>query len=393
MSKPLVFEKPMGMRDTLPQLYECKLKTKSVMETTVSQWGYRFMQTPTVEYYDTVGEASATLDQQLFKLLDQDGKTLVLRPDMTAPIARVAASSLKNGALPMRLAYGANVFRAQQQEGGRPAEFEQFGIELIGDGTTSADAEVIALMIETLQSVGLHQFQVAVGHLGYVDALFKEILGTNERTETLKRFLYEKNYVGYRQHVKQLPLSSIDQKRLLDFLLLRGSETGLQQAEELISSTRAYEALEELKALSEALEVYGVNDLVSLDLTLVSHMTYYTGVVFEGYSPNLGSPISNGGRYDDLLKKFEMDAKATGFGIHLDYLMEALQPQQETSPTQCIVYSEKQRKHAVENAQQLREKGERVVLQDIKGIDYLDGYTEQFAKVTYFLGKEEGRDE
>ncbi|WP_322972542.1 ATP phosphoribosyltransferase regulatory subunit [Pseudalkalibacillus salsuginis] len=389
MTKPLVFEKPLGMRDTLPDLYEIKSKSRSAMEHAVQKWGYRFMQTPTIEYYDTVGEASATLEQQLFKLLDQEGKTLVLRPDMTAPIARVAASTMQGQSQPMRIAYSANVFRAQQQEGGHPAEFEQFGVELIGDGSTSADGEVIALMIETLEHVGLRNFQVAVGHLGYVDVLFKEILGTDERVEKLKRFLYEKNYVGYKQHVKKLPLSSIDQKRLLDFLHLRG-ENKLEDAEKLITSTRGYEAIEELHALRECLKAFGVNELTTLDLTLVSHMTYYTGVVFEGYAPELGSPISNGGRYDDLLGKFDKEAKATGFGIDLDYLMEAIQ-RGETEPfTHCVIFSEKHRKEAYAFVRKLRDKGGMVVAQDIKGIESLDAYTEQFSNVTYYLGKEEG---
>ncbi|WP_349410859.1 ATP phosphoribosyltransferase regulatory subunit [Pseudalkalibacillus sp. SCS-8] len=377
------------MRDTLPTLYEMKSVSRRAMESLVRQWGYHFMQTPTVEYYDTVGEASATLDQQLFKLLDQEGKTLVLRPDMTAPIARVAASSLRDEPLPMRIAYAANVFRAQQQEGGRPAEFEQFGIELIGDGTTSADAEVIALMINTFKVVGLKSYKVAVGHLGYVDALFSEILGTDKRIETLKRFLYEKNYVGYRQHVKELPLSSIDQKRLLDFLHLRGEGIQLDQAEELVFSTRAYEALEELQALQDGLKAFGVSDAISFDLTLVSHMTYYTGVVFEGYAPQLGSPISNGGRYDALFSKFDMEAKATGFGIHLDHLIEAVHPRDEKRFTHCIIYSEKQRDEAIRSCMELRRQGEVVTLQDIKGIDDLDAYTEKFSNVTYYLGKEE----
>ena len=99
----------------------------------MKRWGYQFIETPALEYYDTVGAASAILDQQLFKLLDQQGHTLVLRPDMTSPIARVAASKLLKEELPLRLAYSANVYRAQQREGGRPAEFEQIGVECIGD--------------------------------------------------------------------------------------------------------------------------------------------------------------------------------------------------------------------------------------------------------------------
>lgn len=118
------------------------------------------METPTLEFYDTVGVQSAIEEQQLFKLLDQDGKTLVLRPDMTGPIARVAASKLLKHGHPLRVGYAANVFRAQEREGGRPAEFEQVGVELIGDGTTSADAEVIALVVGALKTLGWHPLKL-----------------------------------------------------------------------------------------------------------------------------------------------------------------------------------------------------------------------------------------
>lgn len=111
---------------------------------------------------------------------------------------------------PLRVGYAANVFRAQEREGGRPAEFEQVGVELIGDGTTSADAEVIALVVGALKNAGLASFKIAIGHAGIADALFVEVLGNVERADVLRRFLYEKNYVGYREHVKSLPLSSID---------------------------------------------------------------------------------------------------------------------------------------------------------------------------------------
>src|SRR6476619_2252366 len=94
MSRLFMFEKPLGMRDTLPELYEKKHQVHTKMEDAIKLWGYQFLETPTLEYFETVGSASAILDQQLFKLLDQQGHTLVLRPDMTAPIARVAASRM-----------------------------------------------------------------------------------------------------------------------------------------------------------------------------------------------------------------------------------------------------------------------------------------------------------
>lgn len=388
MSKPFVFEKPMGMRDTLPVLYQVKQQVRTVMEQEIREWGYQFIQTPTLEYYDTVGEASAILDQQLFKLLDSEGKTLVLRPDMTAPIARVVSSSMKDVSYPIRLAYDSAVFRSQQREGGRPAEFEQVGVELIGDGTSSADAEVIALMVSTLSKAGLQEFKVAVGHIGFLDELFVEILGNEDRAEELLRYLYEKNYVGYASHVKSLPLSSIDKKRLLDLLHLRGGEEVLKLAEDL-TAVGGRKAISDLRELFNILELYGVQDKIVLDFTLFSHMSYYTGIVFEGYTNELGFPLCSGGRYDQLLGEFGRSAQAIGFGIRLDYLLEALSAKEPSASRSCIIFSAENRKEAIAKSRELREQGRSVVVQDISGVGNVDEYSGRFQEVIYVIGKSE----
>ncbi|OEH92301.1 ATP phosphoribosyltransferase regulatory subunit [Bacillus solimangrovi] len=381
-----MFEKPLGMRDTLPSLFEMKRTVRREMEQEIERWGYEQIETPTLEYYETVGAASAILDQQLFKLLDQQGHTLVLRPDMTAPIARIAASRLKEQGLPLRLAYDTNVFRSQQREGGRPAEFEQVGVELIGDSTSSADAEVIALMIHTLKHAGLDQFTVALGHIGFVRALFVEILGNEERAALLKRYLYEKNYVGYREHVKGLPLSSIDKQLLLQLLKLRGGKGTFAQARELTKNTKALEALAELEELWETLEAYGVTEFVKIDLNLVSHMSYYTGILFEGYAQKLGFLLCNGGRYDQLLNKFDCPAPATGFGIRLDRLVEALEKTEVSAPIKLILFSEERKQDALRLALENRTEGQRVVMQDIAGVEQVDALTKRYQEVIYCIG-------
>jgi ATP phosphoribosyltransferase regulatory subunit len=390
LTKPFVFEKPTGMRDTLPDLYQLKRNTKYRMEEVVQQWGYRFLQTSALEFYDTVGEASSILDQQIFKLLDQDGNTLVLRPDMTAPIARVASSTMKNEEYPLRLAYSANVFRAQQREGGRPAEFDQFGVELVGDSTVSADAEVIALMIESIKESGLTNFQVAIGHVGFLNALFLNVLGNEELSEQLKRYLYEKNFVGFRQHVKSLPISSNDQKRLLAFLQLRGKKDVLKLGEGLLDTVEGRKAVQDLRNLWETLEAYDVDAYISLDLTLVSHMSYYTGILFEGYGQKLGFPISNGGRYDELLAKFDNPTPATGFGIHFDRLMEAIDNGGlEESTIYCIVFSEERKLEAISKAKQLRGEGKSIVLQNLSGVENIDQLSTKYKEIIFFMGKRE----
>ena len=119
MSKPKVFEKPIGVKDYLPHAVTKLRRSKRNVLACMQRWGYEQIMTPTMEYYDTVGVASSTSDQKLFKLLNQRGTTIVLRSDMTAPIARVVGSLLKEQPFPLRLSYHANVFRAFEEEAGR----------------------------------------------------------------------------------------------------------------------------------------------------------------------------------------------------------------------------------------------------------------------------------
>ncbi|WP_462411019.1 ATP phosphoribosyltransferase regulatory subunit [Neobacillus sp. Marseille-QA0830] len=385
MSRLFMFEKPLGMRDTLPELYEKKHRVRSQMADTMRQWGYEFMETPTLEYYETVGAASAINDAQLFKLLDKDGHTLVLRPDMTAPIARVAASKLLDENLPVRLAYSANVFRAQQREGGRPAEFEQIGIEFLNDQTVSCDAEVIALLISSLKRAGLSEFQVSIGHVGFAQELFMQILGTNGRATALRKFLYEKNYVGYREQINSFQLSTIDKQRLLKLLQLRGSGEIFGNALDIIENDKGKQAILELQELWEVIKDYGVEDHVKFDLSIVSHMSYYSGILFEVYAGNVGFPIGNGGRYS-LIEKFGKKATATGFAVRVDMLLEALGGGPLQEATHCILFSQERRKEAFQLAQSLHEQGKKAVLQDITGVNDLDAFTKKFADTTYLIG-------
>ena len=386
MTRPFMFEKPLGMRDTLPLLYETKEWARNKIQAEMKSWGYQFIETPALEYYETIGEASAILDQQLFKLLDQQGHTLVLRPDMTAPIARVAASKLLKQQIPLRLAYSANVYRAQQREGGRPAEFEQIGIECIGNDSISADAEMIALLSDSLKAAGLSSFKISIGHIGFLQGLFLSILGNEDRASLLRKLLYEKNFVGYREHVNALPLSSIDKQRLLAFISLQGDEEILDKAADLLEFDEARQALGELRELSAQLEEYGVREYVSFDLTLVSHMNYYTGALFEVYAGKVGSPIGNGGRYDSLLSKFGWNTPATGFALRMDRLAEAIGETKGTADKECVFFSPQRRREAIEFARKRRSEGMAVALQDISAVDHVDEYTGTFKEVHFFVG-------
>jgi ATP phosphoribosyltransferase regulatory subunit len=333
----------------------------------MGRWGYEQIITPTIEYYDTVGVASSTSDQKLFKLLNNRGTTLVLRSDMTAPIARVASSLLKEEPFPLRLSYHANVFRSIEEEAGREAEFYQTGVELIGDASAEADAEVVALAIASLQAAGVSRFKIALGHVGFLNGLFEETLnGNGEAQQELKTCLLGRDYVAYREKLRGLSLSEPVQRELEGILRLRGGQEVCQQALSLSGNATAQASIRHLLAVWDVLEAYGVCEHVLMDLTMIGDFSYYTGMTFEGYAADLGFPVVSGGRYDNLLNQFGRPAPATGFALKTTRIVELLGDEDGgLSKAALIGYDSANRKEALLEAKRLRERGEKVVTRRI----------------------------
>jgi ATP phosphoribosyltransferase regulatory subunit len=367
MSKPFVFEKPIGMRDILPEVVERKTMLLKEIQLVLNKWGYRQIETPTLEYYDTVGGVSATLEQKMFKLLDRSGRSLVLRPDMTAPIARVVASLFKEEPFPIRLSYQGNVFRAQENEAGRNAEFPEVGIELVGESAPDADAEVITLAIASLEAVQVERFKLAIGHIGFMNGLFSEILNNKEEEEKLKSYLQQNNYVGYRQFVGEVKLSDEQKKSLLLLLELRGGPEQLEVAKKLANGERTKQAIIDLENLWSVLTEHGVTEHLIIDLTLSRDLDYYTGVLFEGYADQLGFPICHGGRYDHLLGEFGRPAPATGFALKVDRILEVSKMvSNDRNKKVLITYTEQERSEAFQLAKDLRMQDAIVTLHRVK---------------------------
>jgi len=365
LSKPKGFEKPVGVKDYLPHAVS-KLRgiERSVLDC-MRRWGYEQIMTPTLEYYDTVGVASATSDQKLFKLLNQRGTTIVLRSDMTAPIARVVGSLLKEQPFPLRLSYHASVFRAFEEDAGRDAEFFQTGVELVGDASPEADAEIIALAIASLQAAGVRSFKIAVGHVGFMNGLFEETLpGREAEQEELKGCLLQRDHVGYRHILGRLALDEAWRAELEGILRLRGGREVCDQALLLSLNEGARKAIGHLSEMWDVLDAYGVQEHVLIDLTMIGDFSYYTGMTFEGYAANLGFPVCSGGRYDNLLAQFGRPAPATGFALKTTRILEVVDEEPAAPEKTLIVYTEKTRGQALAEAQRLRAEG-RIVVTEI----------------------------
>jgi ATP phosphoribosyltransferase regulatory subunit len=359
MSKPKVFEKPAGVKDYLPEAVSKLRSIESSVLQCMERWGYREIATPTLEYYDTVGVASSTEDKKLFKLLDRKGTTLVLRSDMTAPIARVVASLLKDTPFPLRLSYHANVFRAIEAEAGRDAEFFQTGVELVGDASSESDAEVIALAVACLQAAGVKEFKMAVGHVGFLNGFFQETLsGQPEAQNSLKECLLSRDYVGYRETIKSLGLSTEVQGELEGILRLRGGQEICSQAQQLTQDPLAQQAIKHLCEIWDVLKAYGVSEHVLIDLTMIGDFSYYTGMTFEGYAADLGFPVCSGGRYDNLVAQFGRPAPATGFALKTNRILEVISKDGEAeAPYRILIaYTAKHRGEALQCAAEMRKR-------------------------------------
>lgn len=356
VSKPKVFEKPIGVKDYLPEAV-AKLRNIefNVLEC-MERWGYSQIITPTLEFYDTVGVASSTEDKKLFKLLDRKGTTLVLRSDMTAPIARVVSSLLKDYKFPLRLSYHSNIFRAIEEEAGRDAEFFQTGVELVGDASSEADAEIVALAIASLQAAGVHKFKIALGHVGFLNGLFNETLADrSEAQKILKDCLLNRDYVGYREAIKSLSLNANVEKELQGVLRLRGGEEICEQARTVTQDPIAQKAIRHLSEVWRVLEAYGVSEHVVIDLTMIGDFSYYTGMTFEGYASDLGFPVCSGGRYDNLLAQFGRPAPATGFALKTNRILEVISKETLEPPYRVLIaYDIEHREEALQCAKEIR---------------------------------------
>jgi ATP phosphoribosyltransferase regulatory subunit len=356
VSKPKVFEKPTGLKDYLPEAVAKLRNIEFNVLACMERWGYSQIITPTLEFYDTVGVASSTADKKLFKLLDRKGKTLVLRSEMTAPIARVASSLLKEFSFPLRLSYHSNVFRWIEEEAGRDAEFFQTGVELVGDASSEADAEVVALAIASLQAAGVKTFKIALGHVGFLNGLFHETLTNRVDAQTaLKECLLGRDYVGYRETIKSLALPAQVEKELQGVLRLRGGVEICEQARRVTQDPTAQEAIRHLCEVWDVLKAYGVSEHVMIDLTMIGDFSYYTGMTFEGYASDLGFPVCSGGRYDNLLEQFGRPAPATGFALKTNRILEVIGKEAVDPPYRiCIAYDAEHREEALQCANEIR---------------------------------------
>ena len=359
---------PDGVRDIYNGECKQKLLLQDRLHAVLTKYGYRDIQTPTFEFFNIFSkEIGTTPSKDLYKFFDKDGNTLVLRPDFTPSVARSAAKYYAEDDMPVKLCYMGNTFINSSSYQGRLKETTQCGVELIGDGSVCADAEILAMVVDSLRASGLKEFQISVGHARFFHGLIEAAGLGEEAEEELRELLNNKNFFGVEEFVETLNLDA-NLKKL--FTMLGSFETQVEELAEAKDLAADYpvilSAIADLEKLGEYLKLYGIEKYISFELGIISKYHYYTGIIFAGYTFGTGEPIVKGGRYDKLLTYFGKKAPSIGFGIVVDQLMAALSRQKiqlaVEDHTTLLVFTEEKIQQAIARAQQLRGDGNDVTM-------------------------------
>jgi ATP phosphoribosyltransferase regulatory subunit len=309
---------PSGTRDVLPdEMRELRLVTDRV-RSVFEQAGYGEVWTPALEYEATFERAGMTATQPAYRMFDEQGNVLVLRSDMTVPIARLVASRYAQAELPLRFSYFAHAYRGVRPQRGQSREFLQAGVELIGKPGSAGTAEAVTVLCAALEAAGLRTYRVGLGDASLYPALLEALGVDPERRERILGELVTGDFVGLERELQELGLGAEAFELLLRVPRLRGGPEVLDQLSGPLEA--AGTGMREVHALLAP----EVADRVIFDLGLVRSLGYYTGAVFQVYDPAYGVPIGSGGRYDELLGRFGRPLTAVGFALNVERLHIAL---------------------------------------------------------------------
>jgi ATP phosphoribosyltransferase regulatory subunit len=295
---------PSGTRDVLPdEMRELRAITEALRGVFESR-GYGEIATPALEYEEVLTRGDAAAADPAYKLFDEHGNVLVLRSDMTIPIARVVATRYGGAEPPHRFCYFAHAYRSVRPQRGQAREMLQAGLELIGAPGPEGTAEALSVLCAGLDAAGLENYRVGLGDASLYPRLLDRLGVAEAARPQILHELVSRDYVGLAREVE-----SLGAEELLRVPQLRGGP-------EVLAEVPEAERLGEVHALL----VPEVAARVIFDLGLSRPLGYYTGAVFEVYDAALGSPLGGGGRYDDLLGRFGHDLPACGWALNVERL-------------------------------------------------------------------------
>ncbi len=313
---------PEGTRDFT--IDECIKRRRIVDKVTdiFDKWGYSEISTPTIEYYETFNHKTQSLkEEEMYKFFDNRGRILVLRPDMTVPVARMINTKFRDISLPVKLYYSEKVFRVHESLEGKKNEYLDCGIEFVGLDGKNIDLEVLVTAIETLKAIGNKKFKIEIGNVNISKAALSGIGINGVEKKVIMNLINNKSLISLKEALELLDISEENKEFLNKLPWLFGGYEMIEKAKQLSVNKNMTESIIYLEDLYLSLKELGYEKYITVDLSMVPRVDYYSGIIFKGYIDGIGKAILRGGRYNGLLKNFGQDKPAIGFSIDINELI------------------------------------------------------------------------
>ncbi len=325
---------PAGVRDVLPVEAAELRSLGDALARAFSSFGYREVMTPLIELADVLDRAEDEGVGRAYRLFDDEGRVLVLRPDLTIPIARLVATRMADHPDPVRVSYNARAVRPPAPGKIEGAEQRQAGIELVGVDGPEADGEVIAALSRALTAAGIPDARIAVGSVAVVSAVIDGAGAVGSTRDALWAALRGRSVVDWRAAAGGLAEAPAAGTVIADLPTLRGGVEVLDRIATAVPCAAA--ECDRLHAVVEVARAHGV-PAPMVDMGVVRDWSYYSGVVIEAYAPGAMAPVAMGGRYDGLGARFGRARPAVGVAVALDLLHHAVGRGAEQADTGVVL--------------------------------------------------------
>lgn len=325
-SIPVETRLPTGVRDFLPVKAGKLAYLQNSLQQLFTRWGFRPVIPASLEDLAVLELGlGSDLREKTFRFDDrQSGRLVAFPPDITPQVARIAATRMHDLPLPYRLCYSGRVLRHAEQRLGKEREIWQAGVELIGMESPEADAEMIAMAVEGLQAVGADQFTIDIGQVAFLRGILDPLPLPPAAAGALRAAIAAKDATSLQQLLEAHPVSDRQRSEVLALPRLFGGRDALDRAAAVVGNDTSKRALDNLHRVLDMLRVYGVDDLITIDLGELRGFDYHTGLIFQGFLTGFGRAVCSGGRYDGLTARYGFPAPATGFAFNLFNLLFAL---------------------------------------------------------------------
>jgi len=325
------FQTVRGMKDYLPEDLGKRKLIEGAVRKLFRLYGYFEVETPTLESYEVlaakVGEETR---RSMYAFRDLGGRMVALRPEGTAPIARLMATKLRTAPKPIRLGYLWDFFRYDEPQKGRLRRFYQGGFELLGAPGIHADVEILTIAANLMKILGLQKPLIKVSHVKVLRSLLAEQGIEEDRQNAILSLADKKRYEDALEKLKEWGIRDAIITLLSALFSLKG-EVDFVMTEAfgyLKDFPEAKEALQELQLVIKSVGKLFPEVEFMVDLGFARGLEYYTGIIFEGFTMGLESAILGGGRYDRLVELYGGDpTPGVGFSAGIDRIQLVMEEQ------------------------------------------------------------------